>query len=43
MGMTNGTSNSFFKNIVDGANEALIFVSPNAENTLIQKKVFRIR
>tara|TARA_R110001592_G_scaffold103085_4_gene290499 strand:- start:3012 stop:4946 length:1935 start_codon:yes stop_codon:yes gene_type:complete len=34
MGMTNGTSNSFFKNIVDGANEALIFVSPNAENTL---------
>jgi PAS domain S-box-containing protein len=34
MGMTNSTSKSFFKNIVDSTNEALIFVSPNTENTL---------
>ncbi|MEH6745249.1 MAG: ATP-binding protein [Maribacter arcticus] len=29
--MTNITTNNFFKNIVDGSNEALVFVSPNAE------------
>ena len=29
--MTNISTNNFFKNIVDGSNEALVFVSPNAE------------
>ena len=31
--MTRITSNSFFKNIVDGSNDALVFVCPNAEHT----------
>ena len=29
--MTDISTNNFFKNIVDGSNEALVFVSPNAE------------
>lgn len=31
--MTNTTSNSFFKNIVDDSNEALVFICPNAKNS----------
>lgn len=31
--MTRITSDSFFKNIVDGSNDALVFVCPNAENS----------
>ncbi len=35
--MTNISTNSFFKNIVDGSNDALVLVSPNAENTIEAK------